>query len=324
MNRLSWVQEMNTLGSKRIPFLFILDFECHKPKIYPLDRVPDTVFYKCNQIKNYEVKGQRSKPLLFEKKPINIDVFKKGFDQIMHEILIGNSFLLNLTYPTDIKTNYTLKEMFNASHAKYKLYYRDRFIVSSPEIFVQIIDGKIYTFPMKGTINADIPNAQEIILSDTKETAEHYTIVDLLRNDISQVASNVTVTKFRYIDLLETHEKRLLQVSSEIVGDMTPDYHHHLGTIFEKLLPAGSISGAPKKKTIDIIKSAEMDDRGYYTGIFGIFDGANVDSGVMIRYIEKQGNNFKYRSGCGITAMSNMEMEYQELLDKVYLPIHSI
>jgi para-aminobenzoate synthetase component I len=322
-NTIDWVTKMNKLGSKKLPFIFILDYELKTPIVYALSELPKNIFYKCNQHKNYQPKGIQPKKLVFEKEVISFDEYKRGFDIAKREILLGNSFLLNLTYPTTIRSNYSLKEMFFASHAKYKLYYLDKFIVSSPEIFVQIKDGKIYTYPMKGTINADIPNAEKIILADAKETAEHYTIVDLLRNDLSQIAKNVNVEKFRYIDVLTTNEKRLLQVSSEIVGDLEEDYHHKLGDIFARLLPAGSISGAPKKKTCDIIRSAEIDERGFYTGVFGVYDGKCLDSGVMIRYIENDNNTLKYRSGCGITSNSDLNSEYQELIDKVYLPIYA-
>ena len=84
----------------------------------------------------------------------------------------------------------------------------------------------------------------------------------------------------------------------------------------------GSISGAPKKKTVEIIKSVEREERGYYTGIAGIFDGKDLDSCVMIRFIEKNNNSFRYRSGCGITFLSELTSEYQEMIDKVYVPIN--
>jgi para-aminobenzoate synthetase component 1 len=86
-------------------------------------------------------------------------------------------------------------------------------------------------------------------------------------------------------------------------------------------LPAGSISGAPKKKTVEIIKDAEGYERGYFTGIFGIFDGKDLDSSVMIRFIESIDSKLCYKSGGGITFMSKPELEYQEMIDKVYVPI---
>jgi len=95
-----------------------------------------------------------------------------------------------------------------------------------------------------------------------------------------------------------------------------------LGNILARLLPAGSVSGAPKSRTLEIIRQTEGDKRGYYTGVFGIFDGESLDSGVMIRFIEKQGSKYFYRSGGGITTQSSSESEYQEAIDKVYVPIN--
>jgi para-aminobenzoate synthetase component 1 len=172
---------------------------------------------------------------------------------------------------------------------------------------------------MKGTIDAAIPDAERLILNDVKETAEHYTIVDLIRNDLSRVASEVRVERFRYIDKIFTNGKNLLQVSSVIKGQLPADYNQHLGEIIFSLLPAGSISGAPKKATIDLILKVEKDNRNYYTGIFGVFDGTNLDSAVMIRYIEQTSQGLVFRSGGGITTNSKAESEYQELIDKVYV-----
>jgi len=109
---------------------------------------------------------------------------------------------------------------------------------------------------MKGTIDAAVENAVSIIINDKKELAEHYTIVDLIRNDLNMVAKKVRVDRFRYIDEIKTIRKNLLQVSSQISGELTPDWHNRIGDILFTLLPAGSISGAPKKKTVEIIKDA--------------------------------------------------------------------
>ena len=90
------------------------------------------------------------------------------------------------------------------------------------------------------------------------------------------------------------------------------------------MLPAGSVSGAPKEKTLDIIRKAERNERGYYSGVFGIFTGHELVSAVMIRFIESKNGIFYYRSGGGITANSNCEQEYNELIDKVYLPLQHL
>jgi para-aminobenzoate synthetase component 1 len=135
------------------------------------------------------------------------------------------------------------------------------------------------------------------------------------------VASDVRVNRFRYIEKIVTNDKTLLQVSSEISGTLPENYHANLGNIFRKLLPAGSISGAPKKKTLQIIHEAETYSRDFYTGVFGYFDGSKLDSGVMIRFIKKENGKFIFCSGGGITANSNPQTEYNELIDKVYVPI---
>ena len=174
---------------------------------------------------------------------------------------------------------------------------------------------------MKGTIDARIPNAAYTLKNDRKELAEHATIVDLIRNDLSMVAEKVGVTRFCYLDRIRSNNADLLQMSSEITGRLPANYLEHLGDIFARLIPAGSICGAPKRKTLEIINNAENYDRGYYTGIFGIFDGAAVDSCVLIRYLEKQNGQLIYKSGGGITHLSTCEKEYQELIKKIYVPV---
>jgi len=173
---------------------------------------------------------------------------------------------------------------------------------------------------MKGTINASVPDAENVILSDHKEASEHATIVDLIRNDLSMVSEKVWVEKYRYIDRIRTNDKVLLQVSSKIAGKLPADFNGAYGDLLLKLLPAGSISGAPKPSTLKIIETAEGYQRGYYTGIMGYFDGENFESAVMIRFIENQNGRLVFKSGGGITALSNAKNEYQELIDKVYLP----
>ena len=150
------------------------------------------------------------------------------------------------------------------SRAKYKLLFNNRFTVFSPETFIKIEEGKIWSYPMKGTIDAGIEGAAEKILADTKEQWEHNTIVDLIRNDLSMVAKGVEVSRFRYIDRLRTFDKELLQVSSEVCGALPGDWKSVLGEILVRQLPAGSVSGAPKKKTLELIAAAEQERRGYF------------------------------------------------------------
>ncbi len=314
---------MNLLGAQQKPFLFVIDFEMEKPMVLALEDIdPTRIRYKFQDVKNYDISPvHHAEDFLFEKYPVGYEKYQDAFSKVMSELLFGNTFLTNLTFPTKIKSNLSLLTLFNKSRARYKLYMDGKFIVFSPESFVQIKDGKISSYPMKGTIDADLPDAQNRLMSDEKEIAEHYTIVDLIRNDLSMVSNKVEVTKFRYLDLIQTTHKRLFQTSSAIEGILAADYHAFLGDIIFTLLPAGSISGAPKKKTVEIIRSAEGQKRGYYTGIMGYFDGTNVDSAVMIRYIEQKNGEMFFRSGCGITALSDCMSEYNEMIDKVYVPI---
>jgi len=251
-----------------------------------------------------------------------IKLFSQGTKKLVmanDEIKNGNTYLLNLTAPTKISSKLTLEEIYNITNAKFKLLYKDKFVCFSPERFIKIIDNEVFTYPMKGTINADIPNAKQKILDDKKELAEHIMVVDLLRNDLSVISKNVQVTKFRYIDEISTSKGNLYQVSSEIKGKLTSDWKANIGNILDSLLPAGSISGAPKKKTLEIIEKIEDYDRGFFTGIFGYFDGKSFDSGVLIRYIEKTRDGLVYKSGGGITLDSDDLSEYDELISKVYL-----
>jgi para-aminobenzoate synthetase component 1 len=228
---------------------------------------------------------------------------------------------LNLTFPTKVETNLSLADIYKLSVAKYKLLYYDQFVVFSPETFVRIENGMIKSFPMKGTIDGSIPNAENLILSDEKEMAEHNTIVDLIRNDLSIFAHDVRVNRYRYIEKIRTADSILLQVSSEITGLLPDGYERRLGEIITGMLPAGSVTGAPKKETVRIIKESENYERGWYTGVFGIFDGKSLDSCVMIRFIEKNSENLIYKSGGGITYLSDPLKEYKELISKVYVPV---
>jgi para-aminobenzoate synthetase component 1 len=158
-------------------------------------------------------------------------------------------------------------------------------------------------------------------MESLKETAEHHTVVDLLRNDLGMVASDIVVNQFRYITKIITHEGEILGVSSEITGKLPVGYQGRLGDIIFTLLPAGSVTGAPKTKTVALIRAVEKSDRGYYTGICGIFDGENIDSAVMIRFIEIHNGKMRFRSGGGITFLSRAVDEYNELINKVYVPV---
>jgi len=317
-----FVNKFNIYFSESIPFYFMIDYELNKPVILKLDNITDDILIKTNLIDNSknENKFNSSKIIEMETFPVEKSIFNASFDNVLRNMHYGNSYLLNLTFPSKIKINLSLEDIFYNSNARFKIKYKNNFVVFSPEIFVEIEDGKIYSYPMKGTINADIDDAEKKLINDKKELAEHYTIVDLIRNDLSIIAENIEVEKFRYIEKIKTNNVNLLQTSSKISGILRDDFESNAGSMFLKLLPAGSISGAPKEKTIEIISESELDERGYYTGVFGVYDGKKLESAVMIRYIENTENGMQFRSGGGITFLSDKDSEYKEMVDKIYVP----
>ncbi|BAP29708.1 aminodeoxychorismate synthase, subunit i [Chryseobacterium sp. StRB126] len=315
--------EMDELSLQKVPYFFVIDFLSENVEIYRENETEKSgLLIDFEAFSNSKEEYNLDKKIEWNSFPETLESFKIGFDKVQKNIRLGNSYLVNYTRRTEIETNLSLKEIFYHSEAKYKVFYKDFFVFFSPETFVKIIDGKILTYPMKGTIDASIENAAEILKNDPKEKAEHYTVVDLLRNDLSMVADDVRVDQFQHIDFLKTRQKDLYAMSSEISGIVKPEFDGKVGSIMQKLLPAGSILGAPKPKTLEIIQEAEGYNRGYYTGVCGWFDGKNVDSCVMIRFIEKEDDKLYFKSGGGITHMSKLEDEYQEMKNKIYVPIH--
>jgi para-aminobenzoate synthetase component 1 len=315
--------EMDELSRQKVRFFFIIDFLVDQVEICKENELSEKGLLIDFQIfSNTKKQKALQKKTEWKSYPETLENFRKGFDHVQDNIRLGNSYLTNYTRKTRIETNLSLEEIFYHSKAKYKVLYKDFFVFFSPETFVKIIDDKILTYPMKGTIDASVENAAEVLKNDKKEKAEHYTVVDLLRNDLSMVADDVKVDKFQFIDFLKTHQKDLFAMSSEISGHIKPEFKGKIGSIMQKLLPAGSILGAPKPKTLEIILEAEGFNRGFYTGVCGWFDGENLDSCVMIRFIEKEGDKLYFKSGGGITHMSKLEDEYQEMKNKIYVPIH--
>ena len=310
---------IDTLGKQGIPFLFIVSYDKTKIFAQALDKLDEDIYYKLETWRNYPVK-KREKPCRFSKNPVDFPTYLKAFNRIIEEISSGNTYLLNLTFKTYIETNYSLEEIFTYAKAKYKLFFKNQFICFSPEKFVEIEENTISTYPMKGTIDANIPNAKETILQNSKEMAEHVMIVDLMRNDLGIIGTDVKVEKFRYVEKIQAGKKELLQVSSKITALLPSKWRDSIGSLLSQLLPAGSITGTPKKSTVQIIQDVENFERGFYTGVFGVFDGKSLRSGVMIRFIEQEENGLYYKSGGGITIDSNAKSEYEELIDKIYLP----
>ena len=317
---------MNRLGSDGKPFLFLIDDTCENCIGWERDTIdPDEVLYSFEGEGNCTELPQRNataEPLSIRPAFEDKGDYRRRFDIVMRHLKRGDSYLTNLcaSIPVDVSTD--LKDIFHKAKAKYKLWLKDSLVCFSPETFVTIApDGTIASRPMKGTISANTDNALQTLLDDEKEKAEHATIVDLIRNDLSMIASDVHVTRYRYAEKLH-NGAGLWQTSSLIEGKLPDDFRSHLGDILFALLPAGSVTGAPKKKTLEIISKAENFDRGFYTGVMGLWDGNRLNSAVMIRLIDKHDGSLHYKAGGGITAQSHWESEYSEICNKVYLPIH--
>lgn len=320
-------ERMNRYGAEGRPFLFLIDYAMRACVVEPLEEVdPGRLLYAIGGRTNAFALGDETPEFVWEPRFAAQAEYDRGFEVVAAHLQAGNSYLVNLTCETPVTCNLTLREVFDRTEARYKVWFDDRFVCFSPERFVRIgAEGRISTFPMKGTIDAALPEAERRVLEDPKEEAEHATIVDLLRNDLNRVAQGVRVERYRYVERVATHAGELLQVSSEISGQLRADWRDRVGSILFELLPAGSVTGAPKRRTLEVIAEAETYDRGYYTGVCGLFDGRELESGVMIRFLERapgvQRGEYRFKSGGGITFRSDRRTEYAEMKQKVYVPL---
>ena len=316
------VARLNAWGADDRSFFFLTDYLHQHWLVEPVDELSaDELLYAFPGHSNASGEKAKAVSLVWQPHPLTPEAYREKFEIVHRNMLAGNSYLANLTCRIPLDTNLSLHDIFLLSQARYRLWVKDIFVCFSPETFVRIQDGVISSYPMKGTISCNVPNAEQTLLGDVKETAEHATIVDLIRNDLSRVADYVTVRRYRYVERLETCNGSILQTSSEIAGQLPDDYRRHLGDILMAQLPAGSITGAPKPKTMAIIREAEGYERGFYTGVAGICDRGQMDSCVLIRFIDKEDGRLFFKAGGGITAQSDWQKEYQEIKEKTYVPI---
>lgn len=372
VDRLSAIKTINQLATEKIPFLFIASFDTSQNLVIPLSEIdPLELAYDFNgqadniaafseryQLQNADLNDVAPSWL---RTPVSFETYNASFQKLLTHLKNEEIRLANLTFPTKIACNLTFPEIFARTKAKYRIFFKDHFCAFSPETFITIKAGVIATYPMKGTINAGIENAEQRLLNDPKEIDEHETVAQEAVADISLVANDAKITKFRYVDRVHKGDGTILQTSSIIEGTLPPHYLESLGDIIYKLLPAGSITGAPRARATQILAELEIYDRGFYSGVAGIFDGENLDSTVLIRYLEHNDKDdtthsnrpaqdcedakilkesaeaaplkmiplsadeilfrYTFKSGGGITAMSNAKSEYDELIEKIYLPI---
>jgi para-aminobenzoate synthetase component 1 len=314
---------MNDFGRLHKPFVFVVDYAMHNCLFFENPTSCSEIHWTTETANNGDAPTSTHdvSPILKIKNALSVEEYAHKFNIVRNGLIHGDSFLTNLTVGVEIECNLPFENVYNICDAKYKLLISNEFVCFSPERFIRIIDDKIFAYPMKGTIDANILEAEELLMNSYKEKCEHNTIVDLLRNDLGMVSENVRVSRFRYIDRVKTQTGEILQTSSEIVGDLTPNWYENIGDIIFRLLPAGSICGAPKPATLKLIADAEQTSRGWYTGVWGYYDGSSLDTAVMIRCLANENGKTYFHSGGGITVNSCVEDEYNEVLQKIYLPI---
>ena len=314
---------MNNLAMQGIPFLFIIDYEGKRAVVEPENEVDANELKYCFNGKGNATQATypANKDIEWGIEPPTEAEYQHGFNIVRNAMLAGNSYLANLTCRIGLRTNLSLLDLYNAAEARYRLWMKDKLVCFSPETFVKIAQGEISSYPMKGTAEDVSPSSAEQLLANEKEAAEHATIVDLIRNDLSMVANDVHVERYRYVERLNPHRGPLLQTSSEIRGRLMPHLMQRPGDVIFSQLPAGSITGAPKKKTVEVIAEAENYHRDFYTGVMGRWDNGELDSAVMIRFIDQCHGKLFFKAGGGITAKSNWKDEYHEVIEKVYAPI---
>ena len=189
---------------------------------------------------------------------------------------------------------------------------------ASPETLVKLQDGKLFTYPLAGTRPRGATEAEDNaleaeLLADKKELAEHNMLVDLGRNDLGKISKFGSVNVEKYLQILRF--SHVMHIGSVVSGEILPD-KTGLDAI-NAVLPAGTLSGAPKIRAMEIIHALEKNKRGIYGGAIGYLDfTGNMDTCIAIRLAYKKDNKVYIRSGAGIVADSNPEAEYSECINK--------
>ena len=197
---------------------------------------------------------------------------------------------------------------------------------SSPETLVKLEDGVLHTFPLAGTrprgkTEAEDKVLEEELLSDPKELAEHNMLVDLGRNDLGKLSKFGTVTVEKYMSV--ERYSHVMHIGSTVRGELRDD-RDALDAI-AAVLPAGTLSGAPKIRACEIIHELEQNKRGIYGGAIGYIDfTGNMDTCIAIRLAFMKSGRVFVRAGAGIVADSIPENEYQECINKAAAVVNAV
>ena len=197
---------------------------------------------------------------------------------------------------------------------------------SSPEALVKVTDGRVYSHPIAGsrprggTPEADQELGEEL-LADEKERAEHLMLVDLARNDLSKVcrAGTIEVTEFMQVERFS----HIMHLVSSVEGDLRPGVSPI--DVFRATFPAGTLSGAPKPRALEIIDELEPARRGVYGGVVGYFAfSGDVDLAIAIRTAFLRDGVARVQAGAGLVADSDPATEHQETVNKAAAPLRAV
>ncbi len=265
---------------------------------------------------------------LFDKKAYMTMVEKAKkhiYEGDIFQVVLSNR--LEANFAGSLLNTYRKLRMTNPSPYMFYLSSESNEIVgASPETLVKLQDDTVYTFPLAGTRkrgkNAKEDSALEAeLLADTKEMAEHTMLVDLGRNDLGKICQFGTV---KVKDFMQVHHySHVMHLGSTVHG--TLHERHDAIDAIEAVLPAGTLSGAPKIKACEIIHTLEQNKRGLYGGAIGYIDfTGNMDTCIAIRLCFKKNNKIYIRSGAGIVADSVPEKEYEECVMKARAVVEAV
>ena len=255
-----------------------------------------------------------------------MEEYSEKVEKIRHYIREGDIFQTVLSQRWTIRTEQDgfelyqeLRELNPSPYLYYFNFSEFEIIGSSPEMIVKQSGNRVYTCPIAGTRpRGKTPEEDEALqkelLSDEKERAEHVMLVDLARNDMGRIAEFGSVKVSRFMDVqLYSH---VMHIVSLVEGKKKGEYHPL--DLVSSFLPAGTLSGAPKIRAMEIIDELETVRRGLYGGATGYLDfNGNMDFCITIRTMIKKAKEVYLQAGAGIVADSVPEKEYQECCNKV-------
>ena len=285
-------------------------------------------------IRNGEVKEPKRGELKSEIRPyFEKDQFCDMVNKAKHHIKEGDIFQIVLSnrleadFEGSLLNTYRVLRTVNPSPYMFFFTSSDMEVAgASPETLVKLQDGVLHTFPLAGTrwrgkTEEEDKALEEELLKDEKERAEHNMLVDLGRNDLGKISKFGSVEVERYMDVLRY--SHVMHIGSTVRGEIA-DRYDALSAV-DAVLPAGTLSGAPKIRACQLINDLEGNKRGIYGGAIGYIDfTGNLDLCIGIRLAYKKNNHVFVRSGAGIVADSVPESEYQECLNKAAAVVKAI